>query len=166
MDAMNDVVRRLERLERENSTLRRICLLGCGLLGALALIAWRSPKVDTFDSLQVHRLEVLDARGVPMITLSPTRDSGGGSIVLRDSSGDKRSWWESEIGGGRIVFESPIGTGDDRTIAGLSTTPGKAQMSLLGPKGGSVLNSVQNDHPSVSLQDTAGRSLFSAPWQH
>jgi hypothetical protein len=164
MDSIDTLSRRLDRLERENRNLRRLGLAGCGIVSCFVLAAWRSARVDPMDTLQVHKLEVLDPRGVPMITLSPTRNNTGGSIVLRDNSGDKRSWWETDAGTARIVFESPTGKADERTIAGLATMPGKAQMSLLGASGSSVLNTVQNDRPSVTIQDSAGRSLFSAPW--
>jgi len=164
MDAIDRLTARLEKLETEN---RRLRLVGFGCVCGfcfLALVAWRSPNTQKFESLQVQKLEVVDSRGVPLITLSPNRNNAGGSIVLRDSSGDKRSWWETEPGIARIVFESANATSDDKTIAGLSSVPGCAQLSLLGPKGGSVVSMVQRDRPSVTLQDTNGRSLFTAPW--
>jgi hypothetical protein len=165
MDRTDQLAARLDRLERENRLLRRIGLAGCGFLSCLVLGAWRSAKVEAMDTLQVHRLEVLDSRGVPMITLAPTRGDAGGTIILRDSSGDKRSWWETDAGAARIVFESPTGKTDERTIAGLSTVPGKAQISLLGTSGGSFLGVVQSNRPSITLQDPSGKPLFSAPWQ-
>jgi hypothetical protein len=164
MDASDQLSARLDKLERQNRNLKQAGLVVCGLATVLIITAWRSPHNESFDSLTVGKLEVIDAKGIPVIALSPNRANTGGTIVLRDNSGDKRSWWETDAGSARIVFESPNGKNDERTIAGLSTTPGKAQMSLLGSKGDSILDSVENDRPTVTLQDAHGKSLFAAPW--
>ena len=166
MDSSNDIAVRVARLERENRNLKRAALIGAGVMSCLLLAAWRTPQANVTDTLQVHRLEVVDSRGVPMVALGLTRNGAGGSIVLRDSTGDKRSWWETEMGQSRIVFESPTGKGEQRTVAGLSTTPERSQLSLIGPMGASIQSYVQGDRPNMSLQDTNGRQLFTAPWNH
>lgn len=164
MHESNDIAVRVARLERENRNLKRAALIGAGLMSCLVLAAWRSPQNDAADTLRVHRLEVVDSRGVPMVSLGTTRNDSGGSITLRDSTGDKKSWWETESGQSRIVFESQAPGSDQKTVAGLSTTPEGSQLSLIGPMGASIQSSVQGDRPHLSLQDSNGKQLFSAPW--
>jgi hypothetical protein len=164
MNEFSDWEARLQRLERSNSRLRvYVAILGVGAVVLLSA-GWKQNGRSAMDSLQVHRLEVLDGRGVPVITLSPMRGDAGGTIVLRDQSGDKRSWWETDSGTSRIVFQSPEPKGDESTIAGLAASPGRAQVSLLGPKGASLVGAVQTDQPSVALKNSNGATLFAAPW--
>ena len=161
MDDQQDLMLRVSKLERQNLLLK---IVGVAIVATFGLAGWRFSAPTKFDAIQVRQLEVVDGHGVPVVTLTSTRNDSGGSIVLRDQSGDKRSWWESDAGSSRMIFQSPEPSGEGATIAGMSVVPGRAQISLLGAKGASLMESIQADSPSIAITNSNGATVFAAPW--
>ena len=158
MDRIAALSSRLDRLERQNRLLKTAVAIGAVAL----IVGW---KAGTPELIQAHQFQVVDERGVPLVTLAAARNGVGGSIILRDSLGEKRTWWEAAPDSARFVLDSPASKGQGDTVAGLAATSTGARASLLGPTGASVEAQVQNDKPRLSLSGAHGESLFSAPWQ-
>lgn len=160
-----DVVARIERLERAN---RRLTLLSCGLLllPVFGIAGWQDPALTVPDVLKVKRLEVIDQRGVPMVTLSTGRNDEGGAMTLRDKNGERRAWWTSNPDGSNLalVREADI-KADGSTTAGMSVSKSSAEMTLLSPNNAMFSTSVRDDKPRMELYNTKGVLLFSAPWK-
>lgn len=158
---MNDshfLEQRITRLERQN----RILLYGLGTVALLAVIGWQAPRKP--EALKVTRLEVVDHRGVPLVVIAPARKDEGGSIVLRDSDGERRSWWETSpqstaIGMVAGEIESPSST------LGLSASANQTTISLLGQGGTAVTLETNPSTPRLEMLDKSGRSVFKAPWK-
>jgi hypothetical protein len=160
MEAIDTVSARLDRLERQNLRLK----IGLVAAVALTIVGFRSAAGGPVDLIQAHQIQVVDERGVPLVTLAAARNNAGGAIILRDSSGEKRTWWEASTDSARLVLDSPAQQGGD-TVAGMAATGSGARASLLGPTGASFEATVQNEMPHISLSAANGKSLFSAPWR-
>jgi hypothetical protein len=154
----HDLAGRLDRLERKNRILTALCGL-CLAVPLLAVAGWQSAS----DTVRVKRLEVVDDRGVPLITLGATRNNLGGSITLRDSDGERRSWWEVAPGSGAFTLNSANPNGDNDTTLGLQVGEGSASMAIVSKSGAVLSNMMAGDEPSVELYNDKGATLFAAP---
>jgi len=158
---------RIERLERAN---RRLSLT-CGLslfVPLLAIIGWQNatPPATQIDSLQVHKLEVVDPHGVPLVTLNTGRNDEGGSITLRDKNGERRAWWTADPDGSNLALaKEKEPNSDGMNTAGFSVSAGSAEMNLIGPGNGMFAATVREDQPKLDLWSPKGVSLFTAPWK-
>jgi hypothetical protein len=153
-----ELIARVERLERKNRMLTLMCGF-CMLVPMLALVGWQNAS----DTARVKRLEVVDDRGVPLITLGAGRNGEGGSIVLRDSMGEKRSWWEVGPQSGAFTLNSAKGDGTNDTTLGLNVGPKTARMSMISQNGALLSANIQGDDPQVELYNSKGSTLFAAP---
>ena len=156
---------RVERLERANRRLTTLCG-GCLLLPILALCGWQETGQPIPEVLRVHELQVVDQRGVPMVTLATGRSEEGGAITLRDKNGERRAWWISNPAGSSLALakeKDPKVEGSN--TAGFSVSQSSAEMNLIGPGNGMLSATVRDDQPRVDLWSAKGKSLFAAPWQ-
>lgn len=159
-----ELFERVSRLERANKRLA----LGIGALlllgGSLATIGWQQTS-DAMELLRVRRLEVVDARGVPMVQLGTGRSSEGGSIVLRDRLGERRAWWTASPEGSSLALTHEKSPDAGASTAGLSASSAGSEMNLIGPKGALLSATVRSEQPRVDLWNAAGQMLFGAPWK-
>lgn len=147
---------RVRSLERTNRIL--ICL--CATMSLAVVYGFQGESVS--DLVRTKRLEVLDDNGVPVISLAPAR-SGGGELLLRDESGDRRAWLTAANGAARLGMLS--GTEDAPTASvGFGVEPNHSRMAISGTKA-TATTSVDNDAPSIELSASDGRVLFSAPYR-
>ena len=89
MNSEHDLIARIERLERRNRRMSMLCGLSL-LVPVLCVIGWRLPSDQAqtpVELLKVKSLQVVDDRGVPLITLGSDRLSNGGMITLRGQAG-------------------------------------------------------------------------------
>ncbi|RYG36270.1 hypothetical protein EON81_10275 [bacterium] len=145
---------RLRRLEIQN----RLLWIA---LGAFVCVA-AGPAVD--DTLRVRRLEVIDEKGVPLVSIGPERVGDGGTVVLRDRAGEKRGWWKIE--GDRASFAmTNDGTGQAKKVGtvGFGVSADRAQLSLLSQ--GTAQLGVEAGKPKLEMFDKAGKSVFAAPFR-
>jgi hypothetical protein len=151
---------RVERLERKN----RLLTLACGVCMAvplLALVGWQNAS----DTVKMKRLEIVDDRGVPLITLGATRGNDGGSIVLRDNLGEKRSWWEVGPEKGAFTLNSAKPDGSNDTTLGLQVGPKNARMSMISKNGALLSANMNGDNPQLELYNAKGNTVFAAPFK-
>jgi hypothetical protein len=154
----DDLARRIELLERKNKRLSLLCA-GCLAVPFLALVGWQQAS----DTVRVRRLEIVDDRGVPLVTLGAARNNEGGSIVLRDAQGEKRSWWEVGPERGTLSMNSAKADGTNDTTLGFQVGPKTARMSMIS-KGGALLSaSMAGDDPQLEIYNAKGATLFAAP---
>jgi hypothetical protein len=156
----HELIARIERLERRN----RYLTLACGLclsIPLLAIIGWQSPS----DTARVKRLEIVNDKNVPLITLDASRTGEGGSIIMRDSQGEKRAWWEvaPEKGAFTLTSAKPDGTND--TTLGLQVGPKNARVAIISKNGALLSSSMEADTPQIEMYGTKGNVLFAAPWK-
>ncbi len=152
----SDLLIRIERLERRNRLLTGLLLA----MPLLAIVGWRQ---SIPSNLQVRRLEVVDARGVPLVTLAPERAGIGGSIVLRSANGERRGWFSATQEGAALTLNREGKDGEGDSTLGLTVGPQNGRMNIVSRKGSSLSAGVQNDRPKVELFDSKGTSLFVAP---
>lgn len=165
MDAETGLLERVERLERANRRLTLLCA-GCLVLPVLALVGWQDAQAPVPAVFKVHQLEVVDQRGVPLVTLGTGRSEEGGIVTLRDSNGEKRAWWTvSPAGASLALSKEKSAQGDATNTAGLSVSQNSSEMNLIGPGGGMLSNSVRDDQPHLELWGAKGKSLFAAPFR-
>ncbi len=159
-DQIEQLAARVERLERRNRFLS-LGLAMCLSVPLLALLGWQSAP----ETLRVRRLEVVDERGVPLVTLAPTRNNEGGSIVLRDSSGERRTWWQSGLNSSALTLNSQTDVGEGDTTLGLAVGPKTAKLTMIGKSGSTMSASLENEEPRLDLWNAKGNLLFGAPWK-
>ncbi len=157
-----EISKRLERVERSNRQLKFACGL-CLAFPLLAVAGWQTAKPIP-EVLQAHRFEVLDPQGVPVVAISSNRTSDGGSIVLRDKTGERRGWFEAVPSGGSmgLIGAAPEDTGG--TSIGLSASSEQATIGLSGRNSSGLNVDVSKDQPKIDLWNAKG-SLFTAPWK-
>lgn len=158
MDA--ELLLRIERLERKNQVLTFVCG-ACMLMPVLALVGWQNAN----DTVKMKRLEIVDDRGVPLITLGAARGNEGGSIVLRDSLGEKRSWWEVGMEKGAFTLNSAKPDGSNDTTLGLQVGSKNARMSMISKNGAMLSANLNGDNPQLELYNAKGATLFAAPFK-
>jgi hypothetical protein len=152
---MDQLERRVRNLERQNRAL--IVLLGG--VSFIAVAGFRSAQVS--DLVRAKKVEIVDDRGVPFVTLGLSRQ-GGGEVVLRDETGDRRAWLSTGNGTARLGMIS--GTEDSPSASvGLAVEPALAHMALSGGKA-SAVSEVVDEQPSMELNGRDGKRLFQAPW--
>jgi hypothetical protein len=151
---------RLRAVEKKNRILTALCSL-CLVVPAMAIAGWRDQQQD----LKVHSLQVMDARGVPMVTLGVTRDSTGGSITLRDATGDRRSWWETGVNTSNLTMSSDAPDRSSDSTVGLSVGPKMAKLGMVSHNGAIASVNLNADSPRIDLWNSKGMLLFGAPWQ-
>jgi hypothetical protein len=151
---------RLARLERKNKTLTGLCLLSLSV-PLLALCGWQSAVPDV---LRARRVEVVDERGVPLVSLAPAREGEGGSVTLRDRQGERRAWWSARPDGAAFAATSGLPGEREGHTLGMSVGGNGSQVVLIGPNGESLAASVEKEGPRLDLRNASGGSLFSAPW--
>jgi len=154
---------RLERLERSNRRMRVFCALS--LVAPLAAVVGWQVQEPVPDVLRAHRIEVVNATGVPMIVLSVDRTGDGGNVTLRDRLGEKRSWWQVGPGTAAFAMVSEGNQDAQNATVGLSVAPRKAELSLFSGNGAAVSTGVRNEQPRLDLWNAKGTSLFSAPFK-
>jgi hypothetical protein len=148
---------RIDRLERRNRVMAGALLL----FPVLAIAGWAAAD----DVLRVKRLEIVDDRGVPLVTLAPDRLNEGGMITLRDRQGEKRGWWQAGPGTSSLTLNSEGQDGSGDSTLGLTVGPKRSSLSMLSKGGASLTAGMQEDQPKVELYDTKGHPLFVAPWK-
>jgi hypothetical protein len=153
----SDIELRLARLERRN----RWMGIGLMAMAVLAAVGWRQAGPER---VQVRRLEVVDDRGVPLVTIGAERGAVGGAITLRAANGERRLWLSATNDGAAIAMSREGADDGGDTCAGLSVGTDRARLSLLGSGGASLSAAVESDRPKVELFDKKGASLFVAPW--
>jgi hypothetical protein len=158
----SDVLARLERLERSNRRMRLVCLASLSV-PLLTLVGWQTAN-PVAEILRVRRLEVVDERGVPLVTLGKERTGDGGSVVLRDRLGEKRSWWQVGPNSGAFAILSEDKDDQKNATAGISVGPRKAEISLFSGNGAALSAGVRNEQPRLDLWSSQGKNLFGAPW--
>jgi len=159
-DRIEQLALRVERLEKKNRFLS-LALGFCLSVPLLALAGWQAAP----DTLRVRRLEVVDERGVPLVTLAPTRNNEGGSIVLRDSAGERRSWWQSGPNSSALTLNSQTPDGQGDTTLGMAVGPKSAKMTMIGKSGSTLSAALENEEPRLDLWNAKGVLLFGAPWK-
>jgi hypothetical protein len=165
-EQLNDqLLNRIERLERSNRRLTLACC-ACLFLPVLALVGWQNAAPQIPDVAQVHKLEIVDQRGVPMVTIDTGRSNEGGGITLRDKDGERRAWWTASPDGSHLALVKEKDPKSDGTnTAGFSVTQNSAEMNLIGPGNGMFSATVRDDQPHMEMWNSKGKSLFAAPWK-
>ncbi len=167
MQPESSLLERLDRLERRNRWLTVGCALSLSV-PLLSLVGWKSPSGQTgapVELLKVKTLQVVDDRGVPLVTLGPDRLSNGGMITLRDKLGEKRSWWEVGPGTAALTLSSDEPSGSNDNTLGLAVGPQNTLFTLIGKSGSLMSAEVKGDGPHLDLMNDKGKSLFTAPWK-
>ena len=154
---------RVDRLERANRRLTR-SLIGLGGLIVFATAVGFQQTPDVMDVLRVRKLEVVDARGVPMVTLDSGRRAEGGAITLRDSLGERRGWWTTSPDGSNLAMSHVDPQTEKGSTAGMSASPNSAEMNLIGPDGAMLNSGARQGTPKIELWNSKGEVVFTAPW--
>ncbi len=149
---------RIQRLERTN---RRLCWVAAVGVAFPVLTLAGFQQTDTVDLVRAKKIEVVDSRGIPFITLEPTRANDGGSITLRDGSGDRRAWFTSGVGTARLGMVSGDEDSPTSTL-GLNVEPKQSHVSLSSGRA-SANTSVDEEQPHLELIGHEGRPVFYAP---
>ena len=153
---MRSLEQRVISLERTN----RLLVGACACFALLLVYGFQNEGPS--DLIRTKRLEVMDDKGVPVVTLAPSR-SGGGELVIRDESGDRRAWLTSGKGAARLGMLS--GTEDSPTSSvGFGVEPNHARLALAGSKATASV-AVDVEAQSVELSAPDGHVLFSAPYR-
>lgn len=162
-----ELVARIERLERAN---RRLTLLSGAMLlvPVVAIAGWQdavqAPAVP--DVIRARKIEVVDGKGVPMVSLTTGRNDEGGAMTLRDKTGERRGWWTSSPEGSSLALvKEKDAKMEGSNTAGFSVTPSSAEMNLIGPQNAMFSSTVKDDQPRLELWNSKGSLLFSAPWK-
>jgi len=156
---MTDLESRVQRLERRAAW--HPWLLGWAVISLpLCLVGWQKGGPE---KLRVSSLEVVDERGVPMIQLGTGRRGEGGSITLRDASGEKRGWWQ--VSPGQSILTLSQDGEEAATTAGFSVAAERAKFHLLGKDGSSVNAGAGAAQPELEIRNRNGASMFRAPWK-
>jgi hypothetical protein len=167
MASHEELTRRIERLERSNRRLLLLCAVSA-IMPVLGIVGWQGAgqAQEVLQVLKVHSLEVVDARGVPLLTLNTGRDNAGGSITLRDSGGQKRGWWSSSPEGSNLALVKEKSSDQEAAnTAGFGVTSNSADMNLIGSGNGMFSATVKDDKPHLDLWNAKGASVFAAPWK-
>ncbi|MEA2554175.1 MAG: hypothetical protein QOJ65_2351 [Fimbriimonadaceae bacterium] len=164
-ETRDDLTLRVERLERSNGRLKLMCAASLAL-PIIAIAGWQDARPSVPDMLRVRKLEVVDSKGVPMVTLGTGRNSEGGTVTLRDKNGERRAWWTASPEGSNLaLMKEKDPSMDGSNTAGLSVSQSSAEMNLIGPKNGMLSATVRDDQPRLDLWSPKGASLFAAPWR-
>lgn len=162
-----EFIARIERLERAN---RRLTLLSGVMLlvPVIAIAGWQetaqAPVIP--DVIRAHKIEVVDAKGVPMVALTTGRSDEGGAMTLRDKTGERRAWWTSSPEGSNLALVKEKDAKMEGTnTAGFSVSQSSAEMNLIGPQNAMFSSTVKDDQPRLELWSPKGSLLFSAPWK-
>lgn len=153
MDRLED---RLARLERANR--RLLALWGLSLAAAFAVGFQK-----TNDVVRARRIEVVDARGVPLATLAPARGDAGGELLLRDRNGERRAALTVESGSASLALQGGKVDDPSGTAAFRADAEGAA-MGLVGSRA-SMTAAVRKDRPRIATTDARGKETFAAPWK-
>ena len=144
------------RLERTN---RRLVALWGLTAAALALMGAQT----TSDLVRARRFELVDAHGVPLAVLAPSRSGAGGELTLRDREGERRAYLSAEPGAASLGLQG--GRADDPSgTAALRADAEGAALGLVGARA-SVSATVRKDKPRVATTDARGKETFVAPWK-
>ncbi len=147
---------RVQRLERANR--RLIALWGISLAGAFVF-----GFQTTNDVVRARRVEIVDAKGVPLATLGPARDGVGGELILRDREGERRATLTAEAGAASLGLQG--GRADDPSgTAALRADGDGARLGLVGTRA-AVSAAVRKDRPRIATTDVRGKETFVAPWR-
>ena len=153
---MDRLEARFARLERAN---RRLLALWGLTVAALVLLGAQSVS----DVIRARRIELVDARGVPLATLAPARGDLGGELILRDRDGERRASLAAEPGAATLDLQGGRPDDPSGTAALRADTEGAA-MGLVGSKA-SVSASVRKERPHLAMTDARGRQAFEAPFR-
>ncbi len=161
-----DILTRLDRLEKRNRNLTFLCGILC-LFPILAVVGWQTSKdaPQVADNLRVRKLEVVDSRGVPLVTLGAARLSEGGMITLRDNLGEKRTWWQAGPRTAELTLSSVDARGENDNTAGFVVGPDLSKLLLIGKSGALLSGEMRGDDPRIELISDSGKNLFTAPWK-
>lgn len=152
MDRLEDRVQSLERANRRLLALWGLTLAATVLLGSQTVT----------DVVRARRIEIVDARGVPLATLAPSRN-GDGELTLRDRDGERRANLTAERGAASLGLQG--GKADDPSgTAALRADPDGAAFGLVGARS-AVSATVRKDRPRIATTDARGKETFSAPWK-
>lgn len=155
---MDRLEARLQRLERTNR--RLLALWGLTVAAAFAIGA---QVVPTSDLVRAKRIEVVDAQGIPIVTLGGSRGNLGGEVILRDSEGEKRVWLSAEPGDASLGLQG--GKADDPSGTAAVRADGEgAALGLVGSKASATM-AVRKEKPRIAVTDARGREAFAAPWK-
>ena len=153
MDRLEDRVRCLERANRRLVALWGLTLAALALLGAQT----------TSEVLRARRIELVDARGVPLAVLAPTRAGAGGELTLRDREGERRATLAAEPGAASLNLQG--GRADDPAgTAALRADGDGAAFGLVGERA-SVRSADRKEKPRIAATDARGKETFVAPWK-
>lgn len=153
MDRLED---RLARLEQAN---RRLSVLWLLTIAGLFAFGFQT----TNDVLRARRIEVVNAKGVPLAILGPSRGDAGGELVLRDREGERRANLSVETGGASLRLQG--GKVDDPTgTAALHAESTGAALGLFGSRAFATIT-VRKERPRIATIDAQGRETFGAPWR-
>jgi hypothetical protein len=157
MSELETLLKRVDRLERRN---RWLCAL-CFAMPMLAIVGWTQAS----DTLRVKRLEIVNDKNVPLVTLESSRTGEGGSVILRDNQGEKRGWWEVAPESGALTLSSAKADGSNDTTLGLQVGPKNARMSIISKNGALLSTHMEEDSPIFEMVGAKGNVIFSAPWK-
>ncbi len=153
---MDPLESRVRRLEVQN----RVLLVAVAGFALLFVLGFQGEQVP--DVARAKKIEVVDQRGVPIVTLGASRE-GGGEMVIRDETGDRRAWLSSGHGAARLGMVSGAEESPSSAL-GLSVEPGRSHLGLTGGKA-SASAGVDDEQPTLELNGKDGRVLFAAPWR-
>lgn len=115
------------------------------------------------DVLRARRIEVVNAKGVPLAVLGPARNDAGGELILRDREGERRANLSVEVGGASLGLQG--GRIDDPTgTAALHADATGAALGLLGARASATV-AVRKEKPRIATTNAQGRETFAAPWK-
>ena len=127
----------------------------------IAVVGWRGSA----ETLKAQKLEIVDERGVPLVTLGAARNDSGGSIVLRDRDGEKRGWWEASPEESNLSLNSSKPDGSQQTTLGMNVGPKNARVAIISPSGALLSANMEGDTPKIEMYNSKGAMIFGAPWK-
>jgi len=190
---METLVRRLDRVERENRRLKRAGVVALAVMGTVMLVAmgWSPPEVTAV--VEGNRFVLKDTLGKVRAELGPTEllFDGGIGLSFYNSNGEMQgklfadndevelllpgkdgglylSPEDAEKGGVNIMLFKGSLRGNIKNLAfgGLRPTDGGVALVLLTERGKAIgqLALVSDGTPRLTLSDKAGKVIWSAPY--
>ena len=143
---MESLETRLSALERQTRYLKIYAGIASTAL-LLTLYGFHSAQVQ--DEVRTKKLQIVDDQNVPLITLEGGR-MGGGSIVIRDSTGERRAWLTAEQNAAQLGMVS--GDPESPTASvGLDVAPNHAHLGVLGAKASSSISARRSPRKPFGL---------------
>lgn len=165
IDRTEDLLCRLDALERQNRNLRRwggvslVLVLAAGGMGFAAI--QDVPKV-----LKAHRVEVVDEKGTVRVALGSEGVQSGATIMVANENGETRFALATGPSLGCVLTMYGRGDGSESPGVVLHARPGKQMptLAIVSPESqaSAELSFEAPDVPQFRIEDSKGKEIFKA----